>query len=127
MRIIPCRSTISIREFLRFSRVAQGTVFRESSDGRSHQLPFRQFIGDPREKKLQEKIEFVKIVFKHKSSLFGDCDGHEVSSFSQSKPSNIISDNASIEGRRVETSGSRSGIGELGELSRQAMGSVEGP
>lgn len=50
-----------------------------ASDGRPQHLSYRQFIvGDPREKKLQEKIEFVKIVHKHKSSLFGDCDGHEI-------------------------------------------------
>ncbi|KAF1765496.1 hypothetical protein GCK72_005448 [Caenorhabditis remanei] len=50
-----------------------------SADGRPQQLSYRHFVvGDPREKKLQEKIEFVKIVLKHKSSLFGDCDGHEI-------------------------------------------------
>uniref|UniRef100_A0A8R1HJB7 Regulatory protein zeste n=2 Tax=Caenorhabditis japonica TaxID=281687 RepID=A0A8R1HJB7_CAEJA len=49
----------------------------ETNDSRT-QLPFRQYAGDPREKKLQEKIEFVKIVHKHKSALFGDCDGHEI-------------------------------------------------
>ncbi|PIC45905.1 hypothetical protein B9Z55_005771 [Caenorhabditis nigoni] len=50
-----------------------------AADGRPQQLSYRHFIvGDPREKKLQEKIEFVKIVLKHKSSLFGDCDGHEI-------------------------------------------------
>ncbi|EGT44929.1 hypothetical protein CAEBREN_14932 [Caenorhabditis brenneri] len=49
------------------------------ADGRPQQLSYRHFVvGDPREKKLQEKIEFVKIVLKHKSSLFGDCDGHEI-------------------------------------------------
>uniref|UniRef100_A0A1I7THT3 Regulatory protein zeste n=1 Tax=Caenorhabditis tropicalis TaxID=1561998 RepID=A0A1I7THT3_9PELO len=49
------------------------------ADGKPQQLSYRHFVvGDPREKKLQEKIEFVKIVLKHKSSLFGDCDGHEI-------------------------------------------------
>ncbi|CAI5443662.1 unnamed protein product [Caenorhabditis angaria] len=38
---------------------------------------YRMFF-DTREKKLQEKIEFVKIVYRFKNQLFGDCDGHEV-------------------------------------------------
>ncbi|PAV91280.1 hypothetical protein WR25_16833 [Diploscapter pachys] len=33
---------------------------------------------DPRERKLSEKIEFAKIVSRHKYILFGDCDGIEV-------------------------------------------------
>ncbi|CAB3404156.1 unnamed protein product [Caenorhabditis bovis] len=51
----------------------------ENGETRNNNRP----VYDSREKKLQDKIDFVKIVYRHKSQLFGDCDGHEVTAKSK--------------------------------------------